>query len=256
MGTTSLRGMDYATYLDQLTAHGDAMRAAAVAAGPAAPSPATPEWTVADLVTHIARVQSWSRACLATDPAAERPRAAKPPADWDDLLPWWDDVRESLQVELHDREGEPAWAFVPGAPQTADFWARRMAHEIAIHRLDAEHATAGTASADSVPGLIYDPPFAADGIDEMLALLFPAVLRPTPPQVDGTLLVHAADAGRAWLVTLVAGQVPEVGPAESGIDADATVAGTADALYRRLWGRPSTALVSGDTALLDALRAP
>ena len=69
------------------------------------------------------------------------------------------------------------------------------------------------------------------------------------------MLFHAADAGRAWLVRLTRGEVPEVGPA-SDLDADASVVGTADAVYRAAWRRPSTAIVNGDRALVEALRTP
>jgi hypothetical protein len=49
----------------------------------------------------------------------------------------------------------------------------------------------------------------------------------------------------------------EVGPAgHPAIDADASVVGTADAVYRAVWGRPSHALKGGDLTLIAALRAP
>jgi hypothetical protein len=34
------------------------------------------------------------------------------------------------------------------------------------------------------------------------------------------------------------------------------VVGTADAVYRAVWGRPSTAVVSGDHELVNTLRTP
>jgi hypothetical protein len=44
-------------------------------------------------------------------------------------------------------------------------WARRQAHETAIHRFDAESATS------SVSG--FDPTFASDGIGEILTAMAP-----------------------------------------------------------------------------------
>ena len=69
--------------------------------------------------------------------------------------------------------------------------------------------------------------------------------------------MHAADAGRAWDVLLTPGQVPVVTPVrDSAFDADATLAGTADAIYRAVYGRPNHAIVSGDASLLAALPTP
>jgi hypothetical protein len=72
--------------------------------------------------------------------------------------------------------------------------------------------------------------------------------------LSGTVLYHAADAGRAWTVRLVPGQLPQTAP-ETVTEPDASVIGLADAVYRAAWGRPSGALVSGDTTLVDATRA-
>ena len=68
------------------------------------------------------------------------------------------------------------------------------------------------------------------------------------------MLYHAADAGRAWTVRLVAGQLPQTAP-ESVAEPDASVVGLADAVYRAAWGRPSGATVTGDPALVQATRA-
>ncbi|MGH3621366.1 MAG: maleylpyruvate isomerase N-terminal domain-containing protein, partial [Sciscionella sp.] len=138
------------------------------------------------------------------------------------------------------------------------FWARRMAHDTAIHRLDAEHARVGRADPASVPTLLFDPAFAADGIDELLCLLVP-IPHPAKNELtaEGTILFHAADAGQAWELRLVPGQAPTCGAAEgSGTNADATVAGTADAVFRAAWKRPSGALVSGNAELLTAVPTP
>jgi hypothetical protein len=144
--------------------------------------------------------------------------------------------------------------FVPSAPHDAGFWARRQAHEVAIHRLDAEHALAGTDAA--LPTLIFDTRLAADGIDEAVQVIIPRRLSHYPPALGGSVLFHAADAGQAWLMHVRAGEAPETGPAEPGVDADASVVGTADAVYRAAWHRPSTAILGGDPALLAELSTP
>ncbi|MGH3991485.1 MAG: hypothetical protein ACRDSN_03365, partial [Pseudonocardiaceae bacterium] len=73
-------------------------------------------------------------------------------------------------------------------------------------------------------------------------------------ELAGTVLYHAADAGRAWAVRLVPGQLPQTVP-EAVTEPGASVVGLADAVYRAAWGRPSGALISGDSALVDATRA-
>lgn len=246
--------MDFARHLEQLTQQAAALRAAAVAAGPDATVPTCPEWTVDRLVRHMAKVHTWALRALHTDPAGSRPEPERTPEDWDGLLTWWDERLGAFHDELRDLGPDaPAWVFHPDVEPTTAFWARRQAHETAIHRLDAEHARAGDGA--GVPGLVFEPDFAADGIDEALVLLIPELLGARPPDAEGTVLFHAADAGRAWLVRLKAGGVTEVGPA-GDIDADASVVGTADAVYRAAWHRPSTAIVTGDRALVEALRTP
>lgn len=238
--------MEFVDYLTETRTQAAALRAAAVAAGPDAETPTCPGWTVHRLVRHIARVQAQVVLSLDADPAGEAPRTERPPEDWDELLAFWDDTVGTMLDGLAARgPGQPAWAFAHFSGTS--FWARRQAHETAIHRLDAEHAAHG----DDVPHLVFDPAFAADGADEALTVMVARF----PVDVAGTVLVHAADAGRAWLVTLTAGEKPVIGKATE-LDTDASLVGTADAVYRALWKRPSTAVVNGDPALVAALRTP
>ncbi|MFE2753151.1 maleylpyruvate isomerase family mycothiol-dependent enzyme [Actinosynnema sp. NPDC059335] len=246
--------MDHADFVQHLRTQYAALRAAAIAAGPDAPVPTCPGWTVHDLVDHLGRTHSWALRALHTPVDGDRPRPDDRPADWDELLVW----SEKTFAELADTlagttSNTPAWTFV--GPKTFAFWSRRQAHETAIHRLDAEHARHGA----DVPSLLFDVEFAADGVDEFLTWMLTNTTRRRPVERAGRVLFHAADAGRAWELRLTPGQPPEVGPisgSASATDEDATVAGTADALYRAAWGRPSGAITSGDRSLVDGLPRP
>lgn len=250
--------MDFARYVNELVTQAAAMRAAAVTAGPDAPVPTCPKWTVRDLVRHTARVHHWAARSVVAEPDGESPELQTHPEEWDELLPWWDEQTATLAERLQASGPDaPAWVFAQTVAPTAAFWARRQAHETAIHRLDAEHAAAGSASPDAVPTLVFEPDLAADGVDEALHVTtYRRALR-EGVTMRGTVLFHAADAGRAWLVHLRPGEPLEIGSAtEQAMDADATVVGTADACYRAVWVRPSTAVMGGDHALIAALRAP
>lgn len=240
-------------FVERIKTEAEALRAAALLAGPQAAVPTCPEWTVHDLVTHMGRVHSWVVKCLGAAPDGEMPRPDQQPAEWDEVLAWWDDRVLAMTDRMRSLTPDtPVWTF-SDAEKTAAFWPRRQAHETAIHRLDAEHS-----AHHDVPPLLFDSEFAADGIDEFLIRMIPRQLaRGRKIEVTGRLLLHAADAGRAWELTLREGEPVVVGPVhDSATDEDATVAGTADAIYRAMWGRPSHAIVSGNRALLDGLPRP
>jgi uncharacterized protein (TIGR03083 family) len=244
--------MEHGQFVATIRNQCEALRSSALAAGPEAAVPTCPKWTVSRLVGHLGRVQSWVGEAL-TDPSGERVQPNRPPEGWAALLCWWDEQRETMIERLADPDA-PAWMPFRGYPPTAASWARRQAHEAAIHRLDAEHARAAGVEPGSVPSLVFEPEFAADGIDELICWMVPARTDWTKSTADGVAVLHAADAGQTWVVRLKPGTAPQIG--RLGLEGDATIAGTADAVYRRVWGRPSHAVVTGDTTLLEALASP
>ncbi|MGH4016637.1 MAG: DinB family protein [Pseudonocardiaceae bacterium] len=238
--------MEQAEYQSRIRTEAGLLRTAAVDAGADTPVPTCPDWPVQRLIQHVSRVFDMVVAVLrAADPDAPPPRVERPTGEFDTLLAGFDDRLSTLLDLLAATDpGTPVWNFSPTAPRTAAFWSRRMAHELTVHRLDAQ-AAAGTDSG-------VDPDFAADGVDEVLTRI---IQRRTDmwavAEFSGTVLYHAADAGRAWAVRLVPGQLPQTAP-ESVTEPDASVVGLADAVYRAAWGRPSRAVISGDTTLLNA----
>ncbi|MBV9143743.1 MAG: maleylpyruvate isomerase family mycothiol-dependent enzyme [Pseudonocardiales bacterium] len=222
------------------------MRAVVTSLQASTPVPTCPGWSVRRLLQHVGRVCDMVIRVLQTADPHSPPARVEPPRG--EVLAFFDErLASMLKVLASTDPATPVWHFTPTAPKTAAFWSRRMAHEVTMHRIDAQ-AAAGTSAA-------VDPDFAADGVDEMLTRL---LARHTDAWAlstrSGTVLYHAADAGRAWTVRLVAGQLPQTA-AEAVTEPDASVVGLADALYRAVWGRPSKAVISGDAALVNATRA-
>jgi hypothetical protein len=120
-------------------------------------------------------------------------------------------------------------------------WARRQAHETAVHRFDAEHASHSETSFDSA--------FASDGIDEILVGFAPR-RSSFPVAESGTMLVHSTDTYDRWHTTMTPDGITSfkgTGPA------DVTLTGPAADLYLSLWNRgdDSDIEVTGDRDLLD-----
>ena len=244
-------------HIDAVRREGELLAEASARAGLASPVPTCPGWRVSDLLAHLGGVHRWATHFLIT--GASRPSTDEQDAEFfaapgaDRLLWWYRDAHAALVTALS--AADPAldcWSFLP-APSPLAFWARRQAHETAIHRADAEAALRATGAAAETSAS-FDPAFATDGIDELLCgfLARPrGRLVSDPPVRVG---VHAADTGAAWTVHIGPdGRVvrPEPGPA------DLTLRGPAGELYLLLWNRTGTDRidVDGDAALLDLWRA-
>lgn len=218
------------------------------------PVPSCPEWTVADLVWHVAEVYLHKSACIRLN-AAPQPW---PPAGLADREPvaLLEHAWETLGEDFATRAPDDA-AFTWYEPdQTVGFWIRRMAQETVIHRVDAELA----AGAPIAP--IPDD-LAEDGIDELLRCFVEYGSRHWPGAFAETLstargrVVQIASTGRAWSVRVGRDEVEVHEPADGGPAPDAVIRGRPHDLLLRLWHRTGddTVEVSGDPAVLDELRA-
>ena len=129
-------------------------------------------------------------------------------------------------------------------------WARRQAHETAIHRVDAELA-AGTAVTP------FSPTFAADGVDELLSCFVTRRSSQLRSETPASLAVCCTDADAAWLLRIDADRVTtDAGPGADAIgDAACSVRGPAADLYLALWNRagPEALAVEGDRGVLGAV---
>jgi uncharacterized protein (TIGR03083 family) len=242
-------------WLAALRADGPALQDAVAETGPDAAVPACPGWTVADLVEHLTSLSKWVRE-TAPRGVVTKPEARVVPSP----RPEWPDALEGLRREL-TRTVEtldaldpefPAWTW-PAQAKKAGFWHRRMAHEISVHRWDAE-AAAGR------PGAI-ETKLAADGVNEILDTWLPAGRRLEPTDLLGVVHLVATDASYEWFLRL---RGTGVALLDTGtiLDSDdhharAEAIGTASDLQLALMGRrPLDVLtISGDPRLVSALRA-
>ncbi|MEI7059195.1 maleylpyruvate isomerase N-terminal domain-containing protein [Nocardioides sp. CCNWLW239] len=158
-----------AAYLDHIRSESARFRAVLADTDPTAPVPTAPEWTAADLLWHVAgEVQHFWTHVVETRPATPSDETYDEPkrpqnATYEDLLALFDETNTRFVKTLEQTPPDDrAWTW--SKEQTAGFTFRRQAHEILIHRLDAE-LTAGTVTP-------LDPKLAADGVDEVLDIMY------------------------------------------------------------------------------------
>ncbi|MFI8189365.1 maleylpyruvate isomerase family mycothiol-dependent enzyme [Streptomyces sp. NPDC085946] len=235
--------MDTSQYLEILDREGRLLASAAERAGVDAAVPACPGWRVRDLLRHTGVVHHWAAAFVADRHTGGRPMGEPPELDGAGLVAWYRAAHRHLMDTLTGAPSDvECFTFLP-APSPLAFWARRQAHETAVHRYDAEGARGG----EPTP-LATD--FAVDGIDELLRGFHArpkSRVRTATPRV---LRVRAEDADAAWTVRL--SQEPPVATRDDGADAgpaECELAGPAARLYLALWNRTPVPTVTGDPAL-------
>jgi len=257
--------MDINEHIDALRHQGTLLADAAERAGLDAAIPPCPSWQVKDLLRHTGYIHRWAAKHITDCPDTVldgppeedilRGGAADP-----DLLAWFRAGHAALVQTLSTADPGLVCATFMDAPSPLAFWARRQAHETAIHRADAESASGLRPE--------YDPEFAADGIDELITGF--GQRRKYRPSADGdaSMQVRATDTGHAWHVATEDGRLQarredgghlqadrEDGGPDSARPAACTVTGPASGLYLFLWHRSDAAqagvTISGDVGFLD-----
>jgi len=246
-------------HIDALRRDGSMLADAAERAGLDADVPPCAPWRVKDLLRHTGYIHRWAARHIAECP--DRVLDGPPEAEIlrggaaDEELPAWFRAGHAALVETL-RSADPGLecATFMDAPSPLAFWARRQAHETAIHRADAESAS----------GVLpdYAPGFAADGIDELIMGFGQRRKYRPSAEPGGGLQVRTTDTGDAWHVGAEAGRIrARRGPAEpagavSAGSADGTVTGPAAGLYLFLWNRCDAAragvTIAGDAGFLAA----
>ncbi|TFV51652.1 maleylpyruvate isomerase family mycothiol-dependent enzyme [Blastococcus sp. TF02A-35] len=213
--------MDVDEYLPALrrvnARFGEAAAEAVLARGWAARVPGCPDWSLADLVWHLAEVQrfwAWVVATRAPDPSGY----VEPVRHADDELLAYAAAR-SAELETALAGADPAervWTWA--ARQDVAFVLRRQLHEATVHTVDVEQVLGDVRPIPADVGL--------DGLDEWLEVMVPAALPAGPPDDAHPVVLHAVDADAER--TLFPGSRPF--PV-------ATLTGTAGDLMLAVWRR-------------------
>lgn len=242
--------MDVSEHVEQLRHDGGRLADVVASADLGAPVPMCPEWELRDLVRHVGGVHRWATGFVQGDghqpPDGDLEQLVGGWPEDADLVAWFRTGHEALAGALASAPADlEAWTFLE-APTPLAFWARRQAHETAIHRVDAESA------AGDVTG--FPSGFAADGVDELL-LRFASRRRTLPVEKHRSMIVRATDVPRAWRVTFAPSGF-QIGADPIDVGADLVVTGDVSDLYVVLWNRRGTdpLELDGEAELLDVWR--
>ena len=225
----------------------------------ATPVPTCPDWTMADLVWHLAEVELfWSHVIAGRPSEPDSYEEPKRPSDRE-LVEGLERAAIGLVDALTDVDpAEAAWSWA--GEQTVAFTLRRQSHEALVHHVDG-----CIAAAVDLPSIA--PGLAADGVDEMLGVMLGDL--PEWARFEhrpGVIQLLTGDTDDAW--TLAFGRMIGTSP-ESGTDydldaldpvdesPDAIVKGAAVDLHLWLSGRGDLANLSvhGDATLAHRLRS-
>ena len=245
-------GMEIAGYVEAVGREARLLADAAKLGGLDADVPSCPDWDMGALLSHLSMIHLWAAGHVAElrpgswgsliDLADFWPGLAVFWPDDDRLVDWYLETNANLVRTLESAPLDvERWTFNL-APSPLAMWARRQAHETAIHRYDAENA-AGISTQ-------FDPTLASDGIDELLVCM--------APRYEGfpktrTMAVHATDTDDRWHLTITPDELITV---RSNEPAEMTLSGNASDLYLAVWNRgdDSNVTVTGDHDILDQWR--
>lgn len=184
-----------------------------------------PEWSLRDLVLHVASVHGRTSEIIRTR-STERAATPELPTDADPMA--WSSAQLASVVDALATADLETEVWTPVSDSRIAFWERRMVIETGLHRWDAEIAMGS--------GRPLDPLVATDGLDE-IPLMYLHRLGEVPP-----IELVATDLDRSWRY--------------GDGDPTAVIEGTASDLYLRLMSRPGSTLPVEWEQAVDALGSP
>lgn len=217
------------------------------------PVPSCPGWAVSDLVQHLGQWYYFVRSHVSTGLTSRPERHPDGLPSPDGGLPsWWRERYQELRTILDQLDPQrPAWNWAP-QPKVANFWFRRVAHETAVHRWDAQIATGRATPIESR--------LAADGVTEVLDTWLASGRWRKSPIRPGMLALRATDVDAVWYVRLRHEGIALL-DTDTLLDDDdhherATANGTASDLLLAMYGRIGFDVLetSGDIGLFQGLR--
>jgi uncharacterized protein (TIGR03083 family) len=245
-------------YLDSLTTQSAKLAEALAGADLEVQVPTCPDWTLRQLVEHLGRAHRWAAGIvsrrLTTQPDLDTLGDSEPaPADAEGMRTWFVAGAGELVEAIRSVGPEaPVWSWTDD--HSAGFWARRMAHETAVHRADVELALHRE--------FTLDADLAADAISEWLSVLSrPQALQYRPELAalrgDGQILhLHATDPGLGeageWIVRRTpSGPVWEHGHAKGDVAVRGAVVDLLLVMTRRVALSEAPITMFGDAGLLE-----
>lgn len=197
--------------------------------------PTCPGWTVADLLYHCGvLLELWNQVIERDLPSIREVEWTARPDDAGVRGYFVEQAAIARRVLAETPADRATWTF--WGTRDVQFVRRRVAQELAVHRVDAQSAT--RREPDPI-----DPLVAADGIDERLTVF-------TKVQPEGSVHVHCTDTEGEWLV--VPGPEGAVVTREHA-KGDAALRGPASDLLLVLWNRKPLRAVEtrGDAAMVQ-----
>lgn len=203
--------------------------------------PGCPDWTLKDLLAHVAGANRWVSKCVSEGLVAQERVLPPGPAGREELVRWFNDsADELLSVLAATPRDELVWTPLRGAFASV-WWRRKAALEAAIHLKDAERALRANA-------VDIDPWLALDGIDEYAEEFLPLMLHAVaePPPVTAVLL-SPNDIDDSRTLSLIPAGV-DADPGEPNVE----ITSSASDLLLWMWNRlPHGQLsVRGDDAVV------